>query len=192
MAIENGYATLADLKARLDITSTNEDAVLEQVIEAASRQIDGWCGRAFFSGEGTRYVTADNPNMVILPDDLHTLTELATDRDDDRVYETVWPVDAIDMQPFPGPYQILRPRRGYAFPCHRSAIRIEGVWGFAGDTPAAIREACLLQAARLYKRKDAPFGVAGNAEHGQLQTISRVDPDVKELIAPYMRNWMVI
>lgn len=192
MAIVNGYAQLEYLKARLDVTSTDKDSILEQVIEAASRQIDGWCGRTFYKVTETRRVTADNGGMVILPNDLQSVIEIATDRDDDRAYETIWPADAVDMQPFPGPYQVIRPRRGYTFPCHSYAIQIEGVWGYGDDVPAAIREACLLQAARLYRRKDAPFGVTGNADHGQLQTISRVDPDIKELIEPYIRHWMVV
>lgn len=194
MAIVDGYCTLADLKARLDITTVDaaRDTVLEQVIEAASRQVDGWCGRPFASGEATRQLTADNSGMVIMPNDLHTISEIAVDRDDDRVYETIWPIESVDLQPYPGPYQVIRPRRGYNFPTHRYAIQITGVWGYGENTPAAIREATLLQAARLYKRKDAPFGVAGNAEHGQLQTISSVDPDVKELLKPYMRHWMVV
>lgn len=192
--IVNGYATLADFKARMDIenATTAEDTMLEQIIEAASRQVDGWCGRSFYGGEGVRYVTADNSCLLILPEDLQSLTELTTDRDDDRDYETVWPIGAVDLQPYPGPYQVVRPRAGYSFPTHCQAIRIEGVWGYQGDVPAAIREACLLQASRLYKRKDAPFGVTGSAEHGQLQTITGIDPDVKELLKPYMRHWMVV
>lgn len=194
MAITNGYVALDELKARMDITTVDaaRDAMLEQIIEAASRQIDGWCSRAFASGTATRYVTADNDEMIILPDDLHVLTEIATDRDDDRDYETVWPVDAVDLQPYVAPYQIIRPRRGYKFPTHRHAIQITGAWGFGAVTPAPIREACLLQSARLYKRKDAPFGVAGSNEHGQMQTITSIDPDVKQLIEPYKRHWMVI
>ena len=192
MAIVDGYATLASLKERLYITGTKYDTVLEQVIEAASRQIDGWCNRAFPSGEGTRYLTADNAGMVILPEDLHAVTEIAPDRDDALVYETVWPLDAVLLMPFQTPYAVLRPRPGYSFPLHRHAVRITGSWGFGATIPAAIREACLLQAARLYKRKDAPFGVTGSAEHGQLQTISRVDPDIKELIEPFIRHWMVV
>lgn len=192
MAITNGYATLAELKARLDMTGTQDDPVLEQVIEAASRQVDGWCGRAFASGSGARRLTADTWNLLILPDDLHSLTAIAVDTDGDRVYETMWALTDIDASPYPGPYQVLRPRNGRIFPTHSYAVEITGAWGFGADVPAPIREATLLQATRLFKRKDAPFGVTGSPEHGQLQTISRVDPDVKELLAPFVRWNMVV
>lgn len=192
MAMVNPYATLVDLKARLDITNSDYDVVLEQVIEAASRQIDGWCGRAFTAGDSVRRLTADSSCLIILPEDLYEITSIAVDRDGDGVYETPWDVTDVDSQPYPGPYQVLRPRSGKAFPTHRYALQVTGLWGFGGDVPPVIREACLLQAARLYKRKDAPFGVTGSPEHGQMQTISRIDPDIKELIAPYIRHWMVV
>lgn len=192
MPITNGYTDLASLKARLDITGTENDPVLEQVIEAASRQIDGWCGRAFVSGSAARQLTADAWDLLILPDDLHSLTSIAVDRDGDRVYETAWETTDVDLSPYPGPYSVVRPRNGKAFPLISYAIEITGDWGFGATAPAPIREATLLQATRLYKRKDAPFGVTGSAEHGQLQTISRVDPDVRELIEPYKRFGMVV
>ncbi len=192
MAITNSYATIDDLKARLDIKSADQDTVLEQVIEAASRQIDGWCGRAFASGNDVRHMTADSYDLLILPEELHGVTSFAVDRDGDGIYETTWLVSDLYLQPYPGPFQVVRPRNGQAFPTHRNAVQIAGSWGFGADVPAPVREACLLQAARLFKRKDAPFGVAGSAEHGQLQTITSIDPDVKQLLAPFMRQSMVV
>ena len=188
----NVYATVEELAARLDIGGEEQDAILAQVLEAASRQIDGWCSRSFASGASARQLTSDSGELLILPEDLHGLTSIAADWDGDRVYEDAWDVTDVDLQPYPGPYQVVRPRGRRSFPTHRYAIEITGDWGFGAEVPAAIREACLLQAARLYKRKDAPFGVTGSPEHGELQTISRVDPDVKELLAPYMRHWMVV
>lgn len=187
------YATIAQLKARLDISSTDDDAVLTEVLEAASRQVDGWCGRVFSPEAGeARRLTADAWDLLILPDDLHALTGIAIDRDGDGVYETAWLTTDVDLQPYPGPYSVLKPRNGQAFPTHRYAVELTGDWGFGTSVPAPIREATLLQATRLYKRTDAPFGVTGSAEHGQLQTISRVDPDVAELLAPYKRVSMVV
>jgi hypothetical protein len=54
--------------------------------------------------------------------------------------------------------------------------------------PSAIVEATAIQSARLYRRKDAPFGVIGSPEFGQTATIARVDPDVKMLTRRYMRH----
>ncbi len=186
------YASLVDLKARLDITMDFSDGILEQVIEAASRQIDGWCERTFYVVEEPRRVTADNLGMVILPWDLLEATSIAVDPYGDGSYSTDWSLDSVDMQPYPGPVQVIKTRMGYGFPTHRHGVQVSGSWGYANTVPAAIYEATLLEATRLFKRKDAPFGVAGNSVHGQIQTITRVDPDVRELIQPYIRHRMVV
>jgi hypothetical protein len=49
-----------------------------------------------------------------------------------------------------------------------------------------ISEVALLQATRLFRRKDAPFGVVGVADFGSVR-ISRLDPDVREMLAPFIR-----
>jgi hypothetical protein len=41
-----------------------------------------------------------------------------------------------------------------------------------------VAEACLIQAARIFRRKDAIFGVTGSAEMGQQLVIPKLDPDV--------------
>jgi hypothetical protein len=53
--------------------------------------------------------------------------------------------------------------------------------------PAQIVEATAIQASRLFRRKDAPFGVIGTPEFGQTSTIARIDPDVKLLTRRFRR-----
>ena len=49
MAITNGYASLTEVKAALRITDTIDDSLLEMAIESASRLIDGYASRQFYS-----------------------------------------------------------------------------------------------------------------------------------------------
>jgi uncharacterized phiE125 gp8 family phage protein len=186
MAITNGYASLPELKARLDITGDQQDANLESMIEAASRQIDGWTARTFYVETATRTVSAEWTGELMLDRDLITLTGIATDEDGDRVYETTWDVAHVEFDGDP-PYRALYlvPNAARYFPLGRNRVQVSGTWGYATDVPHAIREACLLLAARLHKRKDAPFGIAGSADHGQMQTLPGMDPDVKQLISQY-------
>lgn len=190
MACANCYATTDELKTRLDVLGTDDDAMLEDIIEAASRQIDGWCGRSFYAdAAATRYYTADSIDVLVLHDDLVSITTLKTDEDADRVYETTWAATDYDLEPLTGPPYTrihLAPMGRYGFPTHRRAIEIVGTFGYS-DVPHAIREACLLQAGRLYKRKDAPFGIAGSQDAGQLQTIGGMDPDVKQMVQHYRK-----
>lgn len=192
MAITNGYATLAELKSRLDITNDNQDANLDQMIEAASRQIDGWTARTFFTQVATRTVSVEDTGELMLDRDLIVLAGIATDEDGDRVYEQVWDVSQVEFDGDP-PYQTiyLKPYSTRYFPLGRNRVQVTGTWGYSTAVPHAIREACLLLAARLYKRKDAPFGIAGSADHGQLQTLPGMDPDVKQLIQQYRRFGLV-
>lgn len=192
MAITNGYCTLDELKNRLDLAGNESNAVLEQIVEAASRQIDGWCARSFYAETATRVVSASHAYEIVLDRDLISITSIATDDNGDRVFETAWsPTDWETMgdAPFAAIYTAQNGAR--AFPFGRNRVQIAGVWGYAATVPSPIREATLLLAGRLWKRKDAPFGIAGSADHGELQTLPGMDPDVKQLIQPYRRFGLV-
>ena len=55
--------------------------------------------------------------------------------------------------------------------------------------PEPVTEAAFIQAARLWKRKDAAFGPEmGMTETGQLRVFTGLDPDVKMLLGPYRRH----
>jgi len=51
--------------------------------------------------------------------------------------------------------------------------------------PGPIQEACLIQASRLFRRKDAPFGMVGSPEMGYSAIIGRLDPDIALAINDY-------
>ena len=59
MAITNGYITLAQLKTYLGLSGSGQDDNLENAVEAASREIDAYCGRFFYqtSSDGNQTVT---------------------------------------------------------------------------------------------------------------------------------------
>jgi hypothetical protein len=201
VGITNGYATLAELRARLGITDgsdTTDDAVIEAVIEAVSREIDKYCGRRFYvtDSDETRYFTAEFSD-VLFAGDIVSISSLQSDEDGDRTYEETWATTDYDLLPFNAaldnePYTRLgiTPDGDYAFPTIPKAVKIVGKWGWPA-VPDAINEACLLQSIRIFKRKDAPFGVVGSADLGQLQVISRIDPDVKMLLDQYRKFDMV-
>jgi hypothetical protein len=194
MAITNGYCTLAELRARLGITDASDladDSILEATIEAASRAIDSFTGRQFYATSATRYFSAEDADCLFIPD-LLTVTTLKTDGDGDRTFETTWATTDYDLLPFndsPKTRIELAPNGNNTFPTHAKGVEIVGSWGYSSTTPDMINEACLIQAARLYKRKDAPFGVLGTPETG-VARIPRVDMDVMQLIEPFRRIQM--
>ena len=83
----NLYATLDDLKARLDITATTDDAVLLAYLEAASREVDNLCHRHFYVETATRYFDTKSSFSKLLIDDVLSVTTLTTDSELDGTYD---------------------------------------------------------------------------------------------------------
>lgn len=196
MGITNGYATLAQVKLRLGRTDSEDDTALENVIESASRQIDALCDRRFWSETAaTRYYTAEFSDLLYV-DDIQSVTTLSTDNDGDRTYEVSWSATDYDLEPFNAaltgiaqPYTSIRitPQGRYGFPTgQRKGVKIVGNFGWSA-VPLPITEATIIQATRIYHRKDSPYGVAGVGDFGKISLLPRVDPDVNALCLPFIR-----
>ena len=195
MAITNGYATLAELNSALGINDNVDDVRLELAVETASREIDQFCGRVFYNaGTATRLFAADTEWLTAI-DDLITLTKLETSGDADGVFDQEWAATDYQLEPLNGvvggtsgwPKTKIRAVGGILFPelWRRATIRITGTWGWAA-VPTAIKTATLLQAARIFKRADAPFGAAGFSDIGIIRVTNAIDPDVRQAIEPFI------
>jgi len=196
MAITNGYATLAQVKAALRITDSTEDALLELAIEAASRAIDGNTSRNFYNaGTATRYFTAED-DFVLQTDDLAgTAITLQTANNADGVYDVTWTTGDYQLEPLNGnsdgiawPYTRIRAIGNYLWPIlgGEALVKITGVWGWT-STPIAVTQACVIQSSRIYKRLDSPLGVAGFGDMGVMRVTRDLDPDVAQLIGTYRK-----
>ncbi len=181
-----------------DISNDEEDdSILENAVEAASRWIDHWTGRRFYAASETRYYTAEYADTLFV-DDLLSVTTLKTDDDGDRTYENTWATADYDLMPFnatlesqPEPFTWLEitPEGDFSFATIAKGVEIVGSFGYASTTPPAIVKACLLYAARLVKRKDVLFGVLGPASLGQIRLDIKPDKDVVALLRTYLRTF---
>lgn len=206
MAISNGYVTLADLTGYLDqggaaSLGTGNDTEMEQAIEAASRQIDGECRRRFYQdGSATLKIYAAHDLYLLDVDPISTTTGLvvATDTDDDGVADTTWTTADYQLEPLNGivdgiagwPYTRIRAIGDHLFPIEasgRAAVHITARWGWAA-VPDAIVSATLIQAAYLFRRKDAVTGILGTTDFGAVTVRAGLDRDAAALIAPYRRG----
>lgn len=186
------YCTLAEFKAAAfptGVVDTSSDDVIEAAIEAASRAIDRYCGRRFYvnAADETRYVSPERTDEIFV-EDVVSITTLKTDADGDRTYETTWAATDYDLLPDNAalegkPYTriMLAPQGRYSFPTFRKSVEIVGNFGFP-TIPADVHVACQIQAVRYFKRSDAPFGVVGSAEMGQLLVMAKLDPDVEMIL----------
>lgn len=194
MAVTNGYCTLADVKAALRITDSVDDALIENSINSASRMIDQYCNRYFYStsaGE-VRYYQA-NDGFICWIDDAQSITTLETSSTDPLIFDTTW--QAGDYQVLPAnrwangayyPITGITATDNYLFPvwAEMALVKVTGQFGWA-SVPEPIKFACIIQASRLFKRLESPLGVAGVSDIGIMRVGANIDGDVAQLINPF-------
>lgn len=199
MPITNGYIDLVTIKTRLGIADSIDDATIVHVVNGVCRWVDIHCRRRFYisPADETRYFTPINAEYCRI-DDLATVTSVAVDSSGDRTFANAWNASDYDLvaqsTEMPGlPYIgicVASNGRYTFYPRYSNSVKVSGKFGFAADSPALeiVREAVAIQVARIFKRKDAPFGVAGAGPMGQVLAISDIDPDVKAMLAPPLRK----
>ncbi len=189
MSITNGYATLAELKGRLGIASSDgaDDSKLENIIEGVSRWIDRDRRRRFYSASETRYYTPVMADRVWV-DDLTGVTTLSVATTTARSY-TDWTTANYDLYPANAalelaPYTciwVAPSSATYFVPGLYKSVKLVATFGYWTSTPEPINEATLLLSERIWRRKDTPFGVGGPDLLSQaIQTA--VDVDVQMLL----------
>ncbi|MGI5288032.1 phage head-tail connector protein [Nonomuraea polychroma] len=190
----NEYATLADLKTQLAVTDSARDALLNNALAAASRAIDKKTGRRFWLDPSAvqrtfnpySRIVRDERGELLIVDDVGSTTGLVVETGSGSSwtavtgYETSPDNALLDGQAITG----LLLSSGTWGAGGATRVRVTARWGWPA-VPDEIEQATLLQAGRLYKRKDSPEGVAGSAEWG-LMRVPNLDPDVQALIGPYM------
>jgi len=191
------YASAAQLKAWIAVPATDitRDDVLQLVLASASRWVDRYCRRRFYldTTATQRSYPARGDATELLVDDIGSLTGLVVDSGSALAGYTALvatayaarpanalalglPVDALAFEPSWTGFPAIG---GSGW----TTVRVTARWGWP-VVPDEVAQATLIQAARLFKRKDSPEGVLGSADWGAIR-LSRVDPDVESLLAPY-------
>ena len=207
MALTNSYASLAQLKARVRKTASTEfDAELERVLVATSRAIDRFTGRRFWLDPAptARLYRPRRDSDCLTVSDIGSSAGVIVETDDGSgAFATAWsgtefllePFDAELDDPVPEPYTRISSTtsgRWFRAPISttRPTVRVTARHGWPGATvasgvaaaPPDVVEATLLKAARLFRRRDTPDGVAGTTETGIVRISRQEDPDVALLL----------
>lgn len=197
------YCSLDALKSRLHIalTDTSDDFELLSAIHSTGEQIDEDTGRPFGFGRDasvtTRKYRATSCSSLLVPEGISTLTGLvvATDENADGTFERTLTVDTdFVVEPLNAisdgkPVEEIILADNYSFPVHsnrRAGVSVTARFGWP-KVPWAIREAALIGAHRLFKRKETSSGVLGFDGGGVTVRLSAMDPDYARLIQPYIR-----
>ncbi|MFF0136763.1 phage gp6-like head-tail connector protein [Streptomyces sp. NPDC005227] len=191
----NEYVTLAELKEQFGLKEDDDtrDAQLNRARASASRSIDKTTGRRFWLDETPvqrtfnprgRIVCQDDGDLFLL-DDIGSTNALVVETGSGASWSAITgyetnPDNALaDGRPVTG---LLLPLGTWGTATSR--VRVTAQFGWP-TVPEDIHEAALIQASRLFKRKDSPEGIIGSAEWG-VRNLSRRDPDVWALIEPYI------
>lgn len=187
MAWAPDYVTSAELKAYLRISDTDDDTLVAVWVTTASRAVDDYCGRQFGKVgmvESREYPTVWDRHVgcyIADIDDLQSTASMIV-MDEDAVElddYTLSPVNAL-VKGFP--YERLHIETA-------GPLTIQALWGWT-DVPTAVKNATLLQAARLSARRDSPFGIAGSPSDGsEMRLLAQLDPDLRTALSGYRRNW---
>lgn len=200
MALVNAYCTVDELRDYLkDSGDRLDESLLERAINAASRAIDKHCSRRFWqdSAATQRTYVPRQPYSVFV-DDISTRTDLVVKTGTDGVNfpttlssssyileprnaDVADDADKADPHAF---WQIRLIPPAFFYVCGSlPTVEVTARFGWSA-VPYEVQQATLLKAASLFKRKDAPFGVAGFNEFGPVR-VTRADADVMDLLSPY-------
>ena len=207
MALGDSYASAAELRDHFRIDDADDDVILDRALASASRWVTAHCARDFNQADSAtarRFYPRNDGTVDV--DDIASTTGLvvATDEGDDGAYEITWTIDTDYMlEPLNGvmdgipgwPYTRIRRMEVYTWPTgwqYRPPVRVTAIWGWPA-VPSPVKEATLIQAARIYKRRDSPDGVLGGlGDFGPVRVGTRIDPDVEALLFPYRKQPVLV
>lgn len=184
------YVSRAELKASLNISSTAQDAEIDESCESASRVIDLVKNTRYYPVTETRVYSPGYHDRSVRVDDLNTAGTVTVDTSGVYTYATTWtqgthfiltPANAA-LEGKPYSELVLLPQSGVCFSGYLNGLRVVGSFGWA-SCPSHIRQACKTLAGRYYSRRNSPLGVMqlGGVD-GAAMRLARTDPDVAAIL----------
>ena len=184
------YCTEDDVKAELGITDSVDNDRINRICHAVSRQIDDFVGADIQPLSQTRYYKARGP-WVVETDPFTALTSLAYDSGGD------WTTYTTIATSYPGPFNAsgrskpytfisLAPNSAALFPLHERGVQVTATFGYGATAPTAIKEACIMQAALVYRQQvsgGAP--IQGGGEFAGPIIQGGLHPMVRRMLDPY-------
>jgi hypothetical protein len=199
------YITADDLRQWLGIDDGDDDVRLQYAVTAASRAVEKYCGQVFnvdttvsarvFHNEFTHKATVD-------PFSTTTGLIVKIDTAANGTYDQTWTLTTdYFVGPFNGivdgvsgfPYtQIMcAPQRWFPTWTQRPLLQVTAKGGWPA-VPDDVKFACRLKAAKLFRRHASPDAIAGGLDIGAIRISKYEDPDVCQLLSPYMRMGSLI
>lgn len=183
------YATLADLKAYLDISSASDDALLTALLQRATALIDRRTGLTFAApADATRYLAPQYAREHTLWLPARWMLAQAPTTIVTPAGVTV-PASAVRYQPPEPPYVAIRLiDSAYSWRDGTDDIAITGRWGWSVTPPSDIVHATIRLAAWLYRQRSASSDTDRPtvADGGLVVLPLRLPRDIEQLLASYL------
>lgn len=190
------YASLNDLKSFLTMETTvvDRDVLLTIALDAAHDDLEGDCGRRFYldaSATAREFdpngrIVSEAGRQSLLVDDIGSTSGLVIETGVSPTWVAV--AGTVEYRPENAIVKgraitsLLTPT-GLWPTDPFTRVRVTAKWGWPA-VPPRVKAATLLQAARLFERRNSPQGVVGTAEWGQIR-VTRMDPDVFSLVSQF-------
>jgi len=202
MTVTNGYCTRQDILNYIesDVASGSDsvdDAVIDTCIESASRYIDVETRRHFYSGSESSQVYGvvdiDQDGVTLwVADDLVSVTKV-TNGDGTEI-----PVTDIALLPSNGtPKYAIKIKNGSVYMWNlpsdgdeEDIYTVFGAWGYGASVPADVKQAAILLATNLYRRRWGTHELTGSVRvtaAGVVVTPEDIPSYTKSIIAAYRK-----
>ena len=210
------YATYTEFKEHTTLVDTSgaNQASVERLLDAASRNIDRFCNRpdgfeAIAVATARKYAGSGTPYQRIhecVAIDLVEVKNTAADDDYDSWNAGDWiaftgdprypdfnalPYTGLMVDPtgdesiFTSGRYITRSGFRPITDVYRGVptVQVTAKWGYSEDTPDDIKMACIMQAARWFKRMQGNMADAvASGDLGMMMYIRELDPDIQQLL----------
>lgn len=202
MALGDSYVTVSELKSykALGQSNTTFDDLLESAVQSASAEIEQYCNRQFnqdLVASARVYTPLVSRRLVV--DDFWTTDGLIVEVDENRngSFSRVLLSSEYELLPRNGvrngqpgwPYNTII-GMDYSFPMDvRARVRVTAKWGWSA-VPDTVKQACLIIASETFQLKDAPFGVAGNNQFGEIRV--RDNPMARNKLKAFVNRRLMV
>jgi hypothetical protein len=211
--VSNVYATVQDAITRNSSLADIDVGELDTALDAASRGIDGYCGRRFWLDPVATirvFSACDWYELDLGPHEIGVSTGVTIATDDGTgTFATTVAASGYQLEPINAPYEptgaapYTSVRRlggswpkAYTTSGRRDLVRITARYGWP-SVPTAVREACL--ALTSYQLEN-PTGVRAEAIDGysvsygasrDVGSAIESNPAIRSKLNPYRRGWAV-
>lgn len=183
------YATLAQVRTHLDLTGTEDDSYISDLIVRAQQVIDVFCGRSFEAAADTtklfdavRDVSDDGLTLYVM----HDVAQITSVQNGDGVT-----VSASAYVKRPAGLK-LKASSGVTWTYAtdpEDAISITGRWAYSVSAPLDIQHACIRLAAYLYRQRESGAEIDRPivSESGMVLMPATLPKDVRDMLTARKR-----